>query len=49
MAMTPKLWSIDALATELDMNRRTVAKRLQNVRPAGTSKRQPGLASHHGP
>ena len=36
MAMTPKLWSINALATELGMDRRTVAKKLSGVRPSGT-------------
>ena len=36
MAMTPKLWSINGLATELAMDRRTVAKKLSGVRPSGT-------------
>jgi hypothetical protein len=36
MAMTAKLWSINALATELGMDRRTVAKKLSGVRPSGT-------------
>ncbi len=35
MSMTPKLWSISALAVELDMDRRTVAARLRNVRGDG--------------
>jgi hypothetical protein len=35
MAMTSRLWSINALATELDMDRRTVASRLRNVPPDG--------------
>jgi hypothetical protein len=34
--MTSRLWSINALATELGMDRRTVAKRLSGVRPSGT-------------
>src|SRR3712207_2717596 len=36
MAMTQRLWSINALATELSMDRRTVAKKLSGVRPSGT-------------
>ena len=35
MAMAARLWSVNALATELDMDRRTVAKRLANVTPSG--------------
>jgi hypothetical protein len=35
MAMTQKLWSINGLATELNMDRRTVAKKLAAVRPSG--------------
>ncbi len=35
MAMTQRLWSINALATELGMDRRTVAKKLAAVRPSG--------------
>lgn len=33
--MTPKLWSINALATEFDLDRRTVAKRIKGITPAG--------------
>ena len=35
MAMTAKLWSINALAVELNMDRRTVGARLRGVRPDG--------------
>ena len=35
MSMTKTLWSINALATELDKDRRTVAKALSNVPPDG--------------
>lgn len=35
MAMQPTLWSINALATEFGLDRRTVAKRLADVPPAG--------------
>jgi len=35
MAMTPGKWSISALAVELQMDRRTVAKCLKDVEPAG--------------
>jgi len=35
MAMTAEMWSISGLAVELDMDRRTVAKRLEGVEPAG--------------
>ncbi|MEM6677321.1 MAG: hypothetical protein AAF675_05565 [Pseudomonadota bacterium] len=35
MAMTPKLWSISALAVEFGMDRRTVAQRLADVPPRG--------------
>lgn len=35
MAMTRQLWSINALATELGMDRRTVAKRLSGVHSDG--------------
>ena len=35
MAMTARLWSISALAVELDMDRRTVAAKLRHVPPAG--------------
>ena len=34
MAMTPALYSISGLATEFRMDRRTVAKRLADLRPA---------------
>jgi hypothetical protein len=33
--MTRKLWSLNALSTELDYDRRTVALALKNVRPDG--------------
>ena len=50
MAMTQKLWSINGLATELNMDRRTVAKKLAAVRPSVRApERQPGLAPHRGP
>ena len=35
MAMTGKLWSISALAEQLNMDRRTVTARLKNVAPDG--------------
>jgi hypothetical protein len=35
MAMTARLWSISALAVELNMDRRTVGARLRGVRPDG--------------
>jgi hypothetical protein len=35
MAMTKTLWSINALATELDKDRRTLAKALSDVPPDG--------------
>jgi hypothetical protein len=41
MAMTPGLWTISALAVELDMDRRTVAKRLRHARPAGAVRGHP--------
>jgi len=34
MAMQSKLWSISGLATELEMDRRTLAKRLEYLAPA---------------
>lgn len=34
MAMKPQLWSISGLAVEFGLDRRTVAKRLENVQPA---------------
>jgi hypothetical protein len=37
MAMTKTLWSINGLATELGLDRRTVAKRLGDVPPDGTT------------
>ena len=33
MAMTPRGWTINALATELDRDRRTIAKKLARVTP----------------
>lgn len=41
MGMTRQLWSISALATELDLDRRTVAARIKDVPPAGTIKGHP--------
>jgi phage terminase Nu1 subunit (DNA packaging protein) len=35
MAMTPEKWSVSALAVEFQMDRRTVARRLAEVLPAG--------------
>jgi phage terminase Nu1 subunit (DNA packaging protein) len=35
MPMTRKLWSINALAIDLDLDRRTVASRIKDVPPAG--------------
>ena len=35
MSMTKKLWSVNALATELEYDRRTIAKRLTGVPPDG--------------
>lgn len=35
MAMIARLWSLSALATELDLDRRTVAARLRHVPPDG--------------
>jgi hypothetical protein len=35
MTMTAKLWSINALATEFDLDRRTVARRIKGIAPAG--------------
>jgi len=35
MTMTAKLWSMNALATEFDIDRRTVARRLKGIPPAG--------------
>ena len=35
MSMTPQLWSISALAVELGMDRRTIAKRIAHVKAAG--------------
>lgn len=36
MAMQRKLWSINGLAAELDIDRRTMAKRLEGMTPATT-------------
>jgi hypothetical protein len=38
MAMLKKFWSINALANELDLDRRTVAKRLEGLPPATEKK-----------
>ena len=35
MSMTPKPWSISALATEFELDRRTVAARIKNILPCG--------------
>jgi len=35
MAMTPEKWSISALAVELQMDRRTIAKCIKDVEPCG--------------
>lgn len=39
MAMTSQMWSISALSVEFGLDRRTVAKRLENVHPAEGSGR----------
>jgi hypothetical protein len=39
--MTARLWSLNALAVELGMDRRTVAARLRGVRPDGSLKGHP--------
>lgn len=51
MAMTAKLWSISALATEFDLDRRTVAKRINGIAPAGDLSGKPAwrLADVAGP
>ena len=41
MSMTARLWSISALAVELNMDRRTVATRLRNVLPDGEIRGKP--------
>jgi hypothetical protein len=38
MAMQKKTWSINALSTELDLDRRTLAKRLDGLAPATEKK-----------
>ena len=38
MSMTPKTWTISALAVEFRLDRRTVARRLDGIRPTGTDK-----------
>ena len=35
MSLLRRLWSVSALATELGTDRRTMAKRLENIPPAG--------------
>jgi hypothetical protein len=35
MAMTKRLWSINALAAELNRDRRTIAKALADIAPDG--------------
>lgn len=42
MAMTPKIYSLNALATELDRDRRTIAAALRGVKPDGKSGRFDG-------
>ena len=58
MAMVSKLWSISALATEFCLDRRTVAKRIDGIAPAGKDAGSavwaladvaPALASAHRP
>lgn len=39
MAMTQKLWTLSALSVEFGMDRRTLAKRMNDVTPAKTDKR----------
>ena len=39
--MTPRLWSISALAVEFDLDRRAVAAALRNVPPAGEKNGHP--------
>ena len=41
MSMTPRLWSISALAVEFDLDRRAVAAALRNVPPAGEKNGHP--------
>lgn len=41
MSMTPKFWSINALSVELGRDRRTVAKALAGVPPAGEERGKP--------
>src|SRR4051812_12302629 len=41
MSMTPRLWSINGLAVELGIDRRTVAQRLRNVQAAGEAQGHP--------
>ncbi|RUW42989.1 MAG: hypothetical protein E5W15_24310 [Mesorhizobium sp.] len=41
MSMTKKPWSINALATEFGLDRRTVALRVGQIRPAGKQKGSP--------
>lgn len=38
MAMTPSTWSISKLAVEFRLDRRTVARRLDGIAPAGTER-----------
>ena len=51
MTMTAKLWSINAHATEFDLDRRTVAKRIKGIAPAGELSGKPAwrLADVAGP
>lgn len=41
MAMTAKLWSVNGLATELDIDRRTLAKKLSGIEPDGEQRGNP--------
>jgi hypothetical protein len=41
MSMTPRLWSISALAVELCVDRRTVATKLRSVQPDGQLRGKP--------
>lgn len=41
MAMTAKLWSVNGLATELEIDRRTLAKKLSGIEPDGELRGSP--------
>jgi len=40
--MEAQLWTINGLAAQLDIDRRTLTKRLRGLRPAATEKRNDG-------